>query len=214
MVKDKAGNKSNIASVNVKIDTSAPTVSWQVASSVSGTNSWYKSLSLRFNGTDSSSGISSAKYCITTGSSCTPNTGATISNNQFTVNLGSNANAQKVCATYTDKVGNVSNVACSTAYKVDSNLPSISFSVASSTAGNNGWYKALLMKGNLSDSHSGIASAKYCVTTGSSCTPNTNASVSNNSFTVQFGTNSAAQKICGNVTDKAGQIKYSMFRKL
>ena len=161
MVKDKAGNKSNIASVNVKIDTSAPTVSWQVASSVSGTNSWYKSLSLRFNGTDSSSGISSAKYCITTGSSCTPNTGATISNNQFTVNLGSNANAQKVCATYTDKVGNVSNVACSTAYKVDSNLPSISFSVASSTAGNNGWYKALSMKGNLSDSHSGIASAKY-----------------------------------------------------
>lgn len=205
MVKDKAGNKSNIASVNVKIDTSAPTVSWQVASSVSGTNSWYKSLSLRFNGTDSSSGISSAKYCITTGSSCTPNTGATISNNQFTVNLGSNVNAQKVCATYTDKVGNVSNVTCSTAYKVDSNLPSISFSVASSTAGNNGWYKTLTMRGNLSDSHSGIASAKYCVTTGSSCTPNTNASVSNNSFTVQFGTNSAAQKICGNVTDKAGQ---------
>ncbi len=46
---------------------------------------------------DVKSSISSSKYCITTGSSCTPSTSATLSSNVYTVTLGTNASAQKVC---------------------------------------------------------------------------------------------------------------------
>ncbi|MCI8394630.1 MAG: hypothetical protein HFH86_04045, partial [Bacilli bacterium] len=76
--------------------------------------------------------------------------------------------------------------------------------VASSTSGSNGWYTALSKKVTLSDGHSGVASAKYCFTTGSSCTPGTAAAISSNAFTASFGGNASAQKICWNITDNAG----------
>ncbi len=155
---------------------------------------------------DSHSGVSSAKYCTTTGNTCTPGTNATISNNSFTVTLNSNASAQKVCTQTTDKSGRTSSVTCSSAYKVDATNPSQSFSIGSSTSGSNGWYKALGVKVTLSDSHSGVSSAKYCTTTGSTCTPGTNATISSNSFTVTLGSNASAQKVCTQVTDKSGRI--------
>ena len=49
-----------------------------------------------------------------------------------------------------------------------------------------------------------MASAKYCTTTSSSCTPGTNLSLSNNVGTVTLGTNSVAQRVCVSVADKAG----------
>ena len=110
-----------------------------------------------------------------------------------------------MCTQVTDKVGRTSGVICSSAYKVDTTNPSQSFSIGSSTSGSNGWYKALGVKVTLSDSHSGIASAKYCTTTGSTCTPGTNATISSNSFTVTLGSNASAQKVCAQTTDKSGR---------
>ena len=207
-VTDKAGRTSGTkCSSSYKVDTTNPSVgSISIASSSSGSNGWYKSLALKATLSDSHSGVASAKYCITTGSSCTPNTGATVKNNSITMNLVSNGSAQQACVQTTDKAGRVSSTKCSGTYKVDINTPSISFSVASSTSGSNGWYKALSIKTSLSDIGSGVASAKYCITTGSTCTPNTNASISNNSFTVSIGGSASARRICGNVTDKSGRV--------
>ena len=203
---DKAGNVSDLyCSSAYKVDEANPSASISVNSSTSGSNGWYKALCLKASLGDSHSGVASAKYCTTTGSTCTPSTSARISNNQFTVTLGSNASAQKVCTQVTDKVGRTSGVICSSAYKVDTTNPSQSFSIGSSTSGSNGWYKALGVKVTLSDSHSGIASAKYCTTTGSTCIPGTNATISSNSFTVTLGSNASAQKVCAQTTDKSGR---------
>ncbi len=146
----------------------------------------------------------SAKYCITTGSSCTPNIDANLSNNEYGVGLESNASAQRVCSIVTDQAGNESDIECSNAYLVDGVVGSSSFSIQSQTAGNSGWYQALTLKVSLSDIHSGVSSAKYCVTTGSSCTPNVNARISNNAYSVTLGSNASAQRVCSIVTDQAG----------
>ena len=186
-------------------DTTVPNSSFTIGSNTAGSNNWYKALSIKINVSDTGSGVSSAKYCTTTGSTCTPGTNATISNNSFTVTLGSNASAQKVCSQVIDNAGNQSNVQCSSTYRVDTTNPSQSFSIGSSTSGLNGWYKALGVKVTLSDSHSGVSSAKYCTTTGSTCTPGTNATISSNSFTVTLGSNASAQKVCAQTTDKSGR---------
>ena len=203
---DKAGNVSDIICSNAyKVDTVNPTVSFSIGSSSKGLNGWYKSLIIKATLSDSHSGVSSAKYCTTTGSTCTPKTNATLSNNGFTVSLKSNASAQKVCVEVTDKSGRTSGVKCSQTYKVDVTNPTAIFSIGNSSKGLNGWYKSLSVKISLSDGHSGVSSAKYCTTTGSTCTPGTNATISSNSFTVTLGSNASAQRVCVNVTDKSGR---------
>ena len=203
---DKAGNVSEIyCSSAYKVDEINPSASVSINSNTSGSNGWYKALSIKANLSDNHSGISSAKYCITTGSTCTPSTKASISNNSFSVTLQDSVSAQRVCVNTTDKSGRTSSTVCSNAYKVDTKNPSVSWGISSSTSGSNGWYKALSIKAVLSDSGSGVASAKYCTTTGSTCTPNTSAGISNNQITVTLGSNASAQKVCANVTDKSGR---------
>ncbi len=197
---DSAGNSSNEVSTNVKIDKTGPTISYAVASSTAGTSGWYKKLLLKVTLADSKSGVSSAKYCTTTNSSCTPTTGVTLTNNTFNINIPNGK--QVLCTTATDKVGN-STTKCSSTYSVDGSNPSVSYSIASKTTGENSWYKALSIKASLSDSTSGVRTAKYCEIGSSTCTPGTNATISSNAFNVSLS-NGSNRKVCVNVTDWAG----------
>ena len=88
--------------------------------------------------------------------------------------------------------------------KIDNELPSQSFDIESSILGENNWYQSLSIKVTVSDNQSGISSSKYCVTTEESCTPDKEATITNNEFTVSLTTNSLSQKLCVNTTDKLG----------
>ncbi|MCI8568191.1 MAG: hypothetical protein HFG48_02595, partial [Bacilli bacterium] len=170
-----------------------------------GTNEWYQDLNIKVDLSDNLSGIKTAKYCVTTNDTCTPDVTATISSNSYTVTLTSNVSAQKVCSQVTDNANNTSDIKCSNTYKVDTTDPSQNFSIASSTSGTNNWYTALSVKVTVSDLDSKVASAKYCVTTNDTCTPDTMATLSNNEFSVTLGTNASAQKVCVQTTDNAGR---------
>ena len=93
--------------------------------------------------------------------------------------------------------------------KIDNELPSQSFDIESSILGENDWYQSLTIKTTLLDSQSGISSSKYCVTTEGSCTPDKEATITNNEFTVSLETNSLPQKLCVNTTDKVGNTSHT-----
>jgi len=161
-IEDKVGNRTNDADLEndsykisiEKIDTTTSSVVWSIASSSLGVNDWYKELTLRASMVESESGILAANYCITTNGICTPSaadTYATISNNQFTVSLGTNKNPQKVCTQVTDRVGNQSEIICSPFYKVDLTVPNITSFTAS-----NSWAKENVLTVKAQDSESGI----------------------------------------------------------
>ena len=152
---DNAGNVSSESTTIVKVDTTNPSASWSVNSSTAGSNSWYKALSLKATLSDSGSGVASAKYCTTTSSTCTPSTSATISSNSFTITLGSNASAQKICTQVTDNSGRTSSVACSSTYKVDTTNPTAK--ISASVSGNT----ITVSASGSSDSHSKIANYQY-----------------------------------------------------
>ena len=173
-----------------------------IGSTVSGGNNWYTSASIITNIT-TQTGNYEAYYCTTTSSSCTPDIQANVSGNSFTTALSSNASAQKVCARIVDEYG-LTNEGCSDAYYIDGVLPTSNVTIASSTAGSNGWYRALTLKANGSDSHSKVASIRYCTTTSSSCTPSTNANGS--SANVTINSSASAQRVCAQAIDNAGNI--------
>ena len=171
-----------------------------VASTVSGNNGWYKSANITTNIT-TQTGNYNAKYCVTTEDSCTPNTDAVISENSFTTTLSSNSSSQKICIRVEDEYSQVAE-GCSEGYKIDGNNPTSGVSIASSTTGSNGWYKALSLRATGSDSHSGISNIKYCTTTSSSCTPST--TVNGNSTNITLNSNASGQRVCVQATDNAG----------
>ncbi len=171
-----------------------------VGTTTSGNNGWYKSVSLTSNIT-TQTGNYDVLYCVTTEDSCIPNQTASITNNSFTTALSSNANPQKLCVRITDEYNQIGE-GCSEAYKVDGTNPTITTTLASSTAGSNNWYKEATIKANGSDSHSGIESIKYCTTTSSTCTPTTN--VNGNSTEVKLPSNASAQKVCAQAIDISG----------
>ena len=152
---DKVGNISEESTTVVKIDKTKPTQSFSVASSTSGSNGWYKALSIKTSVGDTESGVSSAKYCITTGGSCTPSTNASLSSNTFTVALGTNSSAQRVCVNTIDKVGNIADIICSEEYKVDNDAPQANMTL---TAGNG---SITIDATNSLDKTSGIAKYEY-----------------------------------------------------
>ena len=196
---DNKGTASSVqCSEEYKVDEADPIVSVEVASSTAGSNSWYKALSIKGTASDTGSGVASIKYCTTTSSTCTPTTAIA---NGGTVALSSNASAQKVCYQVTDNAGRTSSVTCSNTYKVDTSTTTASVSVASSTAGSNGWYKALSLKVQGTNSYSGISNVKYCTTTGTTCTP---ATAITNGGTVTLSSNASAQKVCVQATDNKG----------
>ena len=90
--------------------------------------------------------------------------------------------------------------------KIDKQSPSQNFGIESSVLGENNWYQSLTVKVTLTDNQSGVSSGKYCVTTEESCTPDKEATINNNEFTVSLGTNSLSQKVCVNSTDKVGNV--------
>lgn len=118
----------------------------------------------------------------------------------FTRNNSSN---EKIYIRVIDKAGNISEVK-ETIMKIDVTPPSSSFAIESSTVGSNGWYQALSIKVTGDDTESGIASAKYCTTTSTTCTPNTVAALSNNTFSLGLKSNASAQRMCVRVIDQVG----------
>ena len=194
-VLDEAGNESTIASTSVN---TKPSGTITISSSTGGSNGWYKALTLGISGTSEST-ITSIDYCVTTSSDCTPDT--TVNESSTTVTLTSNESAQKICATLTNSNGTTSSKTCSTAYSVDTEGPNQTITIVSSTTGDNDWYKALTVKADGIDSHSQVASMKYCTTTSTTCTPNI---AYTNGSNVSFTNNASAQRICFNTTDIAG----------
>lgn len=190
---DKAGNISEEKSTVIKIDKTKPSQSFSVASSTSGSNGWYKALSITTTLSDSQSGVSSSKYCITTGSSCTPSTAATLSNNTFTIALETNASAQKVCANTTDKAGNVSSVTCSESYKIDKSVPT-------STMSKSIFQNNITMTLSVSESGSGIGTYYYSKDGGKNFVTSTS-----NSYTFT-NLNSGTYSLVSKVLDKAGNM--------
>ena len=73
------------------------------------------------------------------------------------------------------------------------------------SSGNNGWVKSVSINANV-ETQTGKYEALYCTTTEDSCTPNTSANISDNTFSVTLNNNSSAQKICVEVTDEYNQI--------
>ncbi|MBD9074478.1 hypothetical protein EGP91_00540 [bacterium] len=190
---DKLGQASSEKTTVVKIDKTAPTQSFSIASSTSGSNGWYKALSIKVSVSDAHSGISSSKYCITTGSSCTPATNATLSSNTFNVSLGTNAIAQKICVSTTDVAGNTSDVSCSSAYKVDKNAPTLT--ISSSVFQNN-----ITVSLATSDAGSGVGTYYYSRDGGKNFTSSTS-----NSYTFT-GLSSGTYSLVSKVLDKAGNM--------
>ena len=90
--------------------------------------------------------------------------------------------------------------------KIDKQSPSQNFGIESSILGENNWYQSLTVKVTLTDNQSGVSSGIYCVTTEESCTPDKEAMINNNEFTVSLGTKSLSQKVCVNSTDKVGNV--------
>ena len=190
---DKVGNISEESTSVVKIDKTNPSQSFSVASSTSGSNGWYKALTIKTTLADGHSGVASAKYCVTTGSSCTPSTSATLSDNTFTIALGTNASAQKVCVNTTDKVGNVSSTSCSSSYSVDTVNPTAKISTSSSNG------TVTVNASGSSDSGSGIVTYYYSKDGGQSFTSSTSSSYTFTSLA--DGTYTFVVK----VTDKSGR---------
>ena len=124
---DKAGNVSNEVSTSIRIDKTAPSISFSETNVSKGENGWYKTLSVVGNINETGSGIKKATYCTGT-SNCTPSKNITISNNKVTVGITNQRN-QKVCVTVQDTVGN-SSTACSSNYNVDNIKPTAKISVS------------------------------------------------------------------------------------
>ena len=154
-VRDGYGHTTTKSIVIDKIDDIPPSISFSIASSTAGTNNWYQALSVNANVIDNEMGVSSAKYCVTTGASCTPNIEASLNNNSFSYTFQSNTTAQKICVESTDVIGNNSGVICSDSYLVDTTNPTARITATSSRN------TITVSASGSSDAHSKIASYQY-----------------------------------------------------
>jgi len=203
---DIEGNISEVACSNAyQVDASEPSVSTSVESSSALSNSWYSSVTIKGTGSDSYSGVTSVKYCTTTSSTCTPSTSVT--GTSATASIPASTNGYRACFVAVDASGKTTSTpVCSSLYKVDTGAPSVGTpTIASSTLGTDSWYSALSIKASATDSHSGVSTVKYCISTGTAdCTPST--SVTGTSATASFSTSStSARKVCFQATDGSGR---------
>ena len=67
--------------------------------------------------------------------------------------------------------------------------------------GENGWYKRVEIIGEASDEGAGVATVRYCTTTGSTCSPNIEIS---NQGKVSLSSNTSSQKVCYEAEDGSG----------
>lgn len=200
---DNAGNTSSIScSSEYNVDGTAPTVTKATPTTTSGSNGWYKAVTTKFSLSETISGIASLKYCTTTSSTCTPSTAYSVTSGtttltSFSRSISNTSTAKRVCIQVTDVADNASGVVCSDAYKVDNTVPTLTGASTLGTSGN-GWYASAKYKYTISDTYSGLASAKYCTTTSAYCTPST-------SYTSAKDISLAnATRLCVNATDNAG----------
>ena len=187
------------------VDNTNPTASVTLASSTSGSNGWYKSVSIRATGSDAHSGVASIRYCTTTSSSCTPTTSS--SGSSATINLSSNASARRVCARAVDRAGNVGSTTCSNTYSVDSTSPTISITSTSATS------DSITVNVSASDSHSGIYQYKFSSNNGSSYTTVTSSS-STYSYTFNNLNDDTTYNIAVQVVDRAGNTSSRVTRSV
>ncbi len=200
---DNAGNTSSIScSSGYNVDGTAPTVTKATPTTISGSNGWYKAVTTKFSLSETNSGIASLKYCTTTSSTCTPSTAYSVTSGtttltSFTQSIINTSTAKRVCIQVTDVADNASGVVCSDSYKVDNTVPTLKGTSTLGTSGN-GWYASAKYKYTISDTYSGLASAKYCTTTSTSCTPSTSYTSATNISLAN------ATRLCVNATDNAG----------
>ena len=168
-----------------------------VASTVSGSNGWYKSADITTNIT-TQTGNYNAKYCVTTEDSCTPNMDAVINENSFTTILSSNSSSQKICIRVEDEYNQIAE-GCSEGYKIDGTNPSIT--IASTSATEN----SITITINGSDSHSGIAQYRFSSDNGNSYT---DVNTSDTSYTYTFNNlnKGTAYSISVQIIDEAGNV--------
>ena len=75
--------------------------------------------------------------------------------------------------------------------------------IGSTVSGSNNWYTSASIITNIT-TQTGNYEAYYCTTTDNSCTPDTQANVSGNSFTTTLSSNTSPQKVCARVVDEYG----------
>ena len=92
-----------------------------------------------------------------------------------------------------------------TVEKLDYQYPEINM-VGTTVSGSNGWVKSASINTTIT-TQTGKYEALYCTTTSDSCTPNTSATITDNSFSISLNNNSNAQKLCVRVTDEYNQVK-------
>mgnify|MGYP005768053475 CR=1 FL=1 len=92
-----------------------------------------------------------------------------------------------------------------TVEKLDYQYPEINM-VGTTVSGNNGWVRSASINTTIT-TQTGNYEALYCTTTSDSCTPNTSATITDNSFSISLNNNSNAQKLCVRVTDEYNQVK-------
>ncbi len=157
------------------------------ASGNKNSSGWYQTLSMSIT---NPTGTTSSKYCITTGSSCTPNT--KVNNNKVT--LGSNASGQKVCVSPTGE--NVSPCSCCTdSYKVDTIDPTVKITAI-------GKKQSIEIKAEGTDNDSKIAKYEFSKDQ-KQWYSNTNPKEGTYTFT---GLKCNSQTIYVRVTDTAGRV--------
>lgn len=126
-VMDNVGNVSDTAKITIlKTDNNPPRLGdFYIVNSAKG-STYYRELVLGIQLFDEESGPSLLRYCITTGSDCTPNNIVKVDSNGHVKMPYVNANQkpQKVCVIGMDRAGNESGKKCSSAYPFDNTAPS------------------------------------------------------------------------------------------
>lgn len=101
--------------------------------------------------------------------------------------------------------------------KIDREKPTINIEEEKTTKGERDWFREVRLKVNLFDIGSGIDKASYCTTNASVCTPNTEATLKEESFSVDLTAGYNEEKICIKAVDKAGlesEVKCSEVYKI
>lgn len=162
---DLAGNSTSIAK-NMSVDTTPPTVSFNVPYVPDGQNGWYITKpSITLDSTDVTSGVATALF----------DTG----NTSLTVTDGT----QTLSATAEDKAGNKKSITGT--INVDTVLPTMS--PTTSGSGSNGWYNTdITVYANASDSISGIEKTEHRVDGGAWVNGDSSTITSNGNHTVDF----------------------------
>ena len=184
----------------ITIDTTGPTVTLSGSLSYNSlrvSEDWL--IKYEVSGTvNDVSGVESIYYCSTTSETCNPTTKYS-STSEYSLTLLNASEATRYCVQAVDKLGNKSVIQCSNAYKVDSEAPTVSSKVSSSTQNAaKTWYKSIAIQINATDDNSNIQYIKYCLTNTSTCNPTTKYS---SAVSLSDGSSS---KICYQATDNAG----------